>query len=140
MEEKKEFTELITIAITYKSLGKCNAVNARKMRTIDIYMEGEDKKPELVYAETESVKRHVGKAKNGIAGAVNLLHGLLLEHDNVYYINDEKKLLKEMSDKFCCRNRYCTQKTCGVGKRFNFFGKLRLQLLQLQIKFFDIFK
>ncbi len=121
-------------------MDEVNPVNANFIRTVDVFMENEDGKPEKVYSETESVHRRPYKTRGGIAGAVNLLYGLLLEHENVYYLNDYPKLSKEMTENLRCRCYNTTQDACSVGKHLNLFRKIRLQLLKLQIKFLNIFK
>ena len=138
--EEKEFTEAIRIIITHKTLEKNNAVNAKHLRTIDVFMDGEDKRMDMVFSETESTARGYAKTKSGVAGAVNLLYDLLLEHDDAYYLNDYQKLQSEIAKKFRCRQSYRGQSRCKISKHFNFFRKLRFQFFQFKVKFFNIFK
>ncbi len=137
---KETFQDEIRITITFKSAETSNAVNARNMRIMDVYVKNADNEFDLVFSETESCNWKSEKTRHGVAGAVNLLYKLLLEHENVYYINDYQKLSNEMAEKFCRSSRNCTQNNCCISKRFHFFRKLRFQFLKLKLKFFNVFK
>ncbi len=129
--------EKITIIITY---GDANKFGSAK-RKIDVYGVGYNENEELLFSETESTTRSFGNTKSGVAGAVNLLYGLLFDQSNTpYYINDEYKILNEMADKLKCRTSYNGEKCGCVGKRFNLLRKLRLKMLQLKVKLLNVIK
>ena len=134
-------TEKITIVFTYDEmpLDKLGALICK--RRMDVYGDGNFVKNELLFSETETVGRENGKTKSGVAGAVNLLYGLLFDAGRTYYyINDEYALLDEMTDKFQCRIPNYGEKCGGVGKRFNLLWKLRFKVLQFKVKLFNVFK
>ena len=137
----RQHSEKITIVFTYDE-EPLEKLGARVLkRRMDVYGDGETVKNELLFSETESVGAGVGKTKSGVAGAVNLLYGLLFDTVHIpYYINDEYALLDEVADKFKCRIPNHGEKCGGVGKRFNLLWKLRFKMLQLKVKFFNIFK
>lgn len=129
--------EKITIIITYDDENKFGS----SKRKIDVYGVGNNEKEELLFSETETVTRSFGNTKSGVAGAVNLLYGLLFDHSNThYYVNDEYRILNEMADKLKCRTAYNGEKCGCVGKRFNLLRKLRLKMLQLKVKFLNVLK
>lgn len=137
----RQRTEKITIVFTYDEmpLGKLGARLCK--RRMDVYGDGDIAKNELLFSETETIDRKMGKTKSGVAGAVNLLYGLLFDTGHpYYYINDEYALLDEMTDKFQCRIPNYGEKCGGVGKRFNLLWKLRFKMLQLKVKLFNVFK
>lgn len=136
-----QHTEKITIVFTYNEmpLGKLGARLCK--RRIAIYGDGNNAKNELLFSETETVDREMGKTKSGVAGAVNLLYGLLFDQCNThYYVNDEYRILDEMTDKLKCRASYNGEKCGCIGKRFNLLWELRFKMLQLKVKFFNVFK
>lgn len=129
--------EKITIIITYDDENKFGS----SKRKIDVYGVGNNEKEELLFSETETVARSFGNTKSGVAGAVNLLYGLLFDHSNThYYVNDEYRILNVMADKLKCRTAYNGEKCGCVGKRFNLLRKLRLKMLQLKVKFLNVLK
>lgn len=129
--------EKITIIITYDDENKFGS----SKRKIDVYGVGNNEKEELLFSETETVTRSFGNTKSGVAGAVNLLYGLLFDHSNThYYVNDEYRILNVMADKLKCRTAYNGEKCGCVGKRFNLLRKLRLKMLQLKVKFLNVLK
>lgn len=141
MEKTVSSTEKITIVFTYDEMPLEKLGRRVLKRKMDVYGDGETVKNELLFSETESVGAGVGKTKSGIAGAVNLLYGLLFDTVHTpYYINDEYALLDEVADKFKCRIPNHGEKCGGVGKRFNLLWKLRFKMLQLKVKFFNVFK
>ena len=113
--------------------------NGRNKRTITIHEAGDDGKS-LLYSETEVRRGLPGRARSGIAGAVNLLLNLLYENEGAYYLNDEYELLKEVAEHTCCGGTYCRKNGRCVGEHCNLFWKLRFKLLQLKVKFFNVFK
>lgn len=140
-ETMRQSTEKITIVFTYDEmpLGKLGAQLCK--RKMDIYADGNNTKNELLFSETETIDREMGKTKSGVAGAVNLLYGLLFDAGHTYYyVNDEHALLYEVADKFKCRIPNHGEKCGGVGKRFNLLWKLRFKMLQLKVKLLNVFK
>lgn len=136
-----QHTEKITIVFTYDEMPLEKLGRRVLKRRMDVYGDGETVKNELLFSETESVGAGVGKTKNGVAGAVNLLYGLLFDTVHTpYYINDEYALLDEVTDKFKCRIPNHGEKCGGVGKRFNLLWELHFKMLQLKVKFFNVFK
>lgn len=133
-------SEKITIVFTYDEM-PLEKLGARILkRRMDVYGDGNDVKNELLFSETESVGAGLGNTKSGVAGAVNLLYNLLFNNPYTYYINDEYKLLNELTDKLRS-GRYYHREECGcIGKRLNLFWKLRFKMLQLKVKFLNIFK
>ncbi len=110
-----------------------------KKRIVDIYEVGEDGK-NLLYSELEVTRQMPGRTHSGIAGAVNLLHGLLYGNKDTYYLNDEYELLKEVAEHTRCGGTDCRKNGRCVGEHCNLFWKLRFKLLQLKVKFFNVFK
>lgn len=133
-------SEKITIVFTYDEM-PLKKLGARILkRRMDVYGDGYNIKNELLFSETESVGGRLGNTKSGVAGAVNLLYNLLFNNPYTYYVNDEYKLLDELANKLQCRRTY-DRENCGcVGKRFNLLWKLRFKVLQLKVKFFNVFK
>lgn len=141
MEKTVSSTEKITIVFTYDEMPLEKLGRRVLKRRMDVYGDGETVKNELLFSETESVGAGLWKTKSGVAGAVNLLYGLLFDTVHTpYYINDEYALLDEVADKFKCRIPNHGEKCGGVGKRFNLLWKLRFKMLQLKVKFFNVFK
>ena len=137
----RQRTEKITIVFTYDEmpLDKMGALLCK--RRMDVYGDGNKVKNELLFSETETIDREIGKTKSGVSGAVNLLYGLLFDTAHTYYyVNDEHALLNEMADKFKCRIPNHGEKCGGIGKRLNLLRKLRFKMLQFKIKFFNVFK
>lgn len=90
-ETMKQRTEKITIVFTYDEMSLSKLASQTCRRKIEVY--GTDNSgEELLFSETESVN-HGGmmKTRSGVAGAVNLLYGLLFDLPNTYYINDDHK-------------------------------------------------
>lgn len=140
-ETIRQSTEKITIVFTYDEmpLGKLGARLCK--RRMDVYGDGDNAKNELLFSETETIDREMGKTKSGVAGAVNLLYGLLFDTAHTYYyVNDEHALLYEVADKFKCRIPNHGEKCGGISKRFNLLWKLRFKMLQLKVKLLNIFK
>lgn len=73
--------EKISIVITY---GNKNEYGSFK-RKIDVYGVGNNENEELLFSETETVIHSMGNTKSGVAGAVNLLYGLLFDQINTPY-------------------------------------------------------
>lgn len=113
--------------------------NGRNKRTITIHEASDDGKS-LLYSETEVRRGLPGRARSGIAGAVNLLLNLLYENEGAYYLNDEYELLKEVAEHTRCGGTDCRKNGRCVGEHCNLFWKLRFKLLQLKVKFFNVFK
>lgn len=137
----RQHSEKITIVFTYDE-EPLEKLGARVLkRRMDVYGDGETVKNELLFSETESVGAGFGYTKSGVAGAVNLLYGLLFDRGRTYYyVNDEYALLDELANKLQCRRAY-DRENCGcVGKRLNLFRKLRFKMLQLKVQFFNVFK
>lgn len=86
-----QHSEKITIVITYDEMPLSKLVSQTCRRKIEVY--GTDNsEEELLFSETESVNRGgMMKTRSGVAGAVNLLYGLLFDLPNTYYINDDHK-------------------------------------------------
>ena len=127
----EKITEKIMVEIHHETLN-----DRRIKRTINIY--GEDKN--LLFSETTILNNNFLKTRSGIAGAVNLLLDMLYGNKPAYYLNDNIEILSKVSENFTRSNRYCLQNCNHVGKRFNFFRKLRLKALQLKVKLLNIFK
>ena len=138
MIEKTEsrLVERINIVITYEGEDCASRTASRTMEVFEEDMEGNRK---LLFSETETRGWKMGRTHSGIAGAVNLLHGLLYENDGAYYVNDLYNLLGETDNVQHCRTN-CRENGCGIGKRSNLFWKLRFKLLQFKVKFFNVFK
>ena len=79
MEKTVSSTEKITIVFTYDEMPLEKLGRRVLKRKMDVYGDGETVKNELLFSETESVGAGVGKTKSGVAGAVNLLYGLLFD-------------------------------------------------------------
>lgn len=114
--------------------------NGRNERTITIHEVGNNDDGCLLYSETEVRRGLPGRARSGIAGAVNLLLNLLYENEGAYYLNDEYELLKEVAEHTRCGGTDCRKNGRCVGEHCNLFWKLRFKLLQLKVKFFNVFK
>lgn len=136
---KKVHTDKFFIEIKHETLD-IPRLNTRERRSIYIYEIDEENNTKPVFSESELMHGVNPSSRSGIAGAANLLYGLLLSHENTYYINDEYMLLNKMSKNFACCSCNCRKNTCCVSKRFNLLGELRLKLTQFKVKFFNIFK
>jgi hypothetical protein len=93
-----QHSEKITIVITYDEMPLSKLASQTCRRKIEVY--GADNSvEELLFSETESVNRGMMKTRSGVAGAVNLLYGLLFDLPNTYYINDDHKCDGEFKQK-----------------------------------------
>ena len=139
MIEKTEsrLVERINIVITYEGEDCASRTAKRTMEVFEEDMEGNRK---LLFSETETRGWKMGRTHSGIAGAVNLLHSLLYENEGAYYLNDEYELLKEVAEHTRCGGTDCRKNCRCVGEHCNLFWKLRFKLLQLKVKFFNVFK
>lgn len=134
-------SEKITIVFTYDEMPLEKLGVRIPKRRVDVYGDGDNAKNELLFSETETIDRGMGKTKSGVAGAVNLLYGLLFDAGHTYYyVNDEHALLNEVADKFKCRIPNHGEKCRGISKRFNLLWKLRFKMLQFKVKFLNVFK
>lgn len=137
----QQHSEKITIVFTYYSMPSNEMAGRLCKRKIDVFGDGNIAKNELLFSETETTFRRMGKTKNGVAGAVNLLYGLLFDTEHTYYyVNDEHALLDEVTDKFKCGIPNYREKRGGVSQRFNLLRKLRFKMLQFKVKLFNVFK
>jgi len=85
-------TEEIKIRFTYDNVN-LESVNSKVSQLIDVFVENE-----LVFVEKTNLNRGLIKTSSGIAGAANLLHGLLLGHRDARYYNDEVLLRPEIKN------------------------------------------
>lgn len=93
-----QHSEKITIVITYDEMPLSKLASQTCRRKIEVY--GTDNSvEELLFSETESTNRGMMKTRSGVAGAVNLLYGLLFGLPNTYYINDDHKCDEEFKQK-----------------------------------------
>ena len=111
----------ITIDITHK-----NVKGKTTERTIDVYMPDKNGIKTCVFSETTQIVRDLYVTKYGIAGAVNLLHALLLGNNiSRFEKTQRRKNIIANSGNIC-------KKLCFSYKRwFKFFD--------FKIKFFNIF-
>lgn len=116
---QKKTTEQFIIDITHETLD-VPILNTRSRRSIDIYSFNENTDLKRIFSESELIHGVEPTSRNGIAGAVNLLYGLLLGHENAYYINDHRSIcsstarLKEESMKPQRKQYQKTQKQGGL--------------------------
>lgn len=137
---EKIIKERFLVEITHETLD-VPILNTCYRRSIDIHsLFDEDNDLKHVFSESELIHGVEPTSRNGIAGAVNLLYGLLLGHENTYYVNDEHSLSNKMSKNSACCCGNSRKDTCRIGKRLNILGKFRLKLSQFKVKFFNIFK
>jgi len=120
-------TEEIKIRFTYDDV-KLESVNSTVSQLIEVFVNDE-----LVFVEKTNLNRGLIKTRSGIAGAANLLHGLILGHRDARYYNDKQLLRQELQ----CRNNGSAY-GAKVSKQLGFFAKVRLQLLNFKVKFFNI--
>lgn len=136
---KKNHSDKFFIEIEYETLD-VPQLHTRNRRSICIYEIDDEDNKKTIFSESELMHGVYPSSRSGIAGAVNLLYGLLLGHENTYYINEEHSCLDKVFKNTACCNGKSGKNACRIGKRLNFFGKLRLKLTQFKLKFFNVFQ
>ena len=119
-------------------------------KTIIVFEKSEHISERLVFSETTEISRGSFQTKSGIAGAVNLLENLMLQQQqHCYYLNDNVLLADNVFDGVMNKLRlfqkaqslhYKGTDERDVGKKVNFFRKLRFQLVNYGKKLFNVFQ
>ena len=119
-------------------------------KTIIVFEKSEHIGERLVFSETTDISRGSFQTKSGIAGAVNLLENLMLQQQqHCYYLNDNVLLADNVFDGVMNKLRLFQKEqslhykgTDGrdVGKKVNFFRKLRFQFVNFGKKLFNVFQ
>ena len=120
-------SEEIKVRFTYNDENR-DSVNSVFSQLIEVFFEGE-----LVFVEKTHFNTGMKKTHSGIAGSANLLYGLLLGHQDARYYNDKHLLRQQLQ----CRYNGSAN-SAKVSKQLGFFAKVRLQLLNFKVKFFNI--
>ncbi len=126
-DNASNYTEEIKIHFTYDDV-KLDSVNSTVSQLIEVFIGDE-----LVFVEKTNLNRGMIKTRSGIAGAANLLHGLLLGHRDARYYNDNHLLRQELQ----CRNNGSAY-GANISKQLSFFAKVRLQVLNFKVNLFNI--